>query len=106
LVQFEVKIGWIVPENDTLPVASQVHLPASQIRPGPQTVPQLPQLAGSLVRSKQPVGQSVVPVGQTQAPAVHVDPVGHTVPHAPQFAGSCVKSKQPLGHGDPLGHAH
>jgi hypothetical protein len=50
-----------------------VHAPAAHTWPGPQTVPQPPQLFTSLWRSRQAVPQTVWPGGQltAQRPAEH-----------------------------------
>jgi len=56
------------PPHDTKPLA-QLHLPASQVLPLPQALPQEPQSAGF--------------VGELQVPSVHLVPDEHGAPAAP-----------------------
>ncbi len=66
--------------------------------PPPQVVPQVPQLIGSSLRSRQRPGvpkQRVMvpgPVGQTHVEAVHDPNCAHTVPQEPQLLRSLVRS--------------
>lgn len=55
--------------------------------PEGHTVPQPPQLLGSL-RETQVLPQRMVPAAHWQVDAEQVPPVPHDAPHAPQFAGS------------------
>jgi hypothetical protein len=77
-----------------------------------QGLPQEPQLAGLLVRSRQVPPQSVWPAGQPQAPLVQIFPPEqttppqvhgpleqtslspHALPQSPQFDGSVLVSTQ------------
>lgn len=55
-----------------------------------QTVPQAPQLSGSMeVRVQLPL-QFSVPAGQSvvQVPRAQASPEAHSLPHSPQLAGS------------------
>ncbi len=77
-----------------------------QVSPVAQTFPQLPQLFGSLVVLRHPLGQQVVPpvhagpplqlVGVLHVPPTHVSPAAHGLPQLPQFFGSVDVSVQPF----------
>jgi hypothetical protein len=58
------------------------------------TVPQAPQLLGSVPRSTQALPHSLVPGGQPHVPPVHKSPGAHRAPHAPQLFASLVMSMQ------------
>jgi hypothetical protein len=47
------------PAGQCPPVVPQTQLPALQVSPAPQAVPHAPQLAGSIVRFRQPSGQQI-----------------------------------------------
>jgi hypothetical protein len=64
------------------------HLPLLHVAPWEQTLPQAPQLFGSLVKFTQPEGQRTVPAGQVQAPLTHVAPPRQTRWQPPQLFGS------------------
>jgi hypothetical protein len=86
--------------------AFDAHAPSMQVSPVAQTLPQLPQLLGSLVVLRQPLAQQVVPpvhagpplqlVGVLHVPATHVSPVAQGLPQLPQFFGSVDVSVQPV----------
>jgi hypothetical protein len=69
---------------------------------GPQTMPQKPQLFGSLSGSEQPVAQHSCSVEHAGPPLqvpehmllMHFDPVAQTLPQKPQLFGSLVVSMQ------------
>lgn len=77
-----------------------------QLSPAAQTFPQLPQLFGSLVVLRQPLGQQLVPpvhggpplqlVGVLHVPATHVSPAAQGLPQLPQFFTSVDVSVQPV----------
>jgi len=48
-----------------------IHIPLTQAVPGKQTVPHVPQLALSLVKSTQVEPHIVLPVGQPHLPSTH-----------------------------------
>jgi len=62
------------PPQYVSPAAGQVHLPATQLEPAPQTSPQPPQSLSSVCSFTQALAQSVVPVGQLRT---------HTPPDRP-----------------------
>ena len=70
------------------------HSPDAQICPSPQTLPQAPQLAASLVKLIHLPLQSVVSAGQTQAPSTQFWPSTQASPQAPQLALSDERSVQ------------
>ena len=81
--------------------------------PPPQTTPQPPQFFGSLVTSRQPLGQHVSPTGQAgpplqlvgwvHTPPTQVSPTGQARPHWLQFFGSvCVFVQPAAQHCSPL----
>jgi hypothetical protein len=71
----------------------QVHTPASQLAPGLQTFPQLPQLNSSVARSTQaPPQVSGVAVGHEQTPLAQTPCVAHFEPQAPQCVASVLRS--------------
>jgi len=51
-----------------------------------QTLPQPPQLLGSLAVGMQLPPQSAVPLGQAQVPPLQLAPKEQTFPHAPQLS--------------------
>ena len=72
-----------------------------------QTVPQPPQLVGSVCSFTQVLLQSVEPAGHVAAhtPAVHVCPLGQAVPQPPQLVGSvCSFTQVLLQSVEPAGH--
>jgi hypothetical protein len=86
-----------------------MHVPASQLPPEEQTVPQAPQLFGSLCVFAQTPPHRVCPAAQgtTQTPAVHVAPGAQATPHAPQLPLSEDSFVQALPQSDcPVGHTH
>ena len=68
-----------------------------QVSPALQALPQAPQLLVSLVRSRQPIPQSVVGGvhGEKHVPKPHSSPEPQRRPHAPQLFGSTRKSVHP-----------
>ena len=64
-----------------------LHIPLVHVMPVRHTVPQPPQLLGSLWRLTQTPAQFVLPRPhpQSQTPLVQKQPLGHVTPHAPQF---------------------
>ncbi len=129
-------IGSVVVSTQAVPhiirgaaqVVTAMHAPAVQICPVGQTLPQRPQLRGSMFRMVHPtepvpVGQQVLPAAHAQvhAPALQMRPVRQVVPHAPQLRGSLRVSTHappqrvwpvgqiarhvPVVHDWPVGHA-
>jgi hypothetical protein len=89
--------------------ASQPHLPAEQIWPFGQTVPQAPQLAGSALVSTQPPPQSLSGVVQpaSQRPALQTWLAPHAVAQLPQCAGSLASETQLPEHSEsPASQTH
>jgi hypothetical protein len=73
--------------------------------PAAQTVPQLPQCAGSVWVLTQVPLQFVVPVAQEQAPATQFAPEGHGWPQPPQLRGSeMMLTQMPLQLVSPAPH--
>jgi hypothetical protein len=91
----------------TKPIGHDVwQVPLEQMPVAPHEVPQVPQLAGSMVRLTQMPLHSVRPGAQAQAPLTQ-EPSPHEVPQLPQFAGSfCVLTQRPLHSVLPIGHWH
>lgn len=88
--------------------AGGAHFAPSQVSPEAHALPQPPQFALSVFKSKHVVPHAVRPAGQFvwQTPATHDAPAVHAFPHAPQFAASTCKSRQLSPHlVVPLGHA-
>lgn len=72
----------------------------------PHTLPQAPQLFGSLATLLQVPPHERVPSRHAHFPAVHVCPPAHAVPHAPQLAESLVGSTHAAPHlVRPIAHA-
>jgi hypothetical protein len=76
------------------------HVPPEQLAPLAQTLPQLPQLSGSMSVFVQPEGQEVSPamqvLGGTQVAPTQLSPLGQTDPQPPQLSGSvCVSVQLP-----------
>jgi len=89
------------PVAPAAPVGAATHALFEQIWPAVHTMPQLPQLAGSLTVFTQAFEHALVPVGQLEVhmPAPHNGAVeSQTLPHAPQFMGFEVRSVQTLLH--------
>jgi hypothetical protein len=85
-------------------------LPVWQTKPAEQGVPQVPQLAGSVLRLMQKapavaLQASGAAEGHAHLPALHACPAVQGVPHAPQSSGSVVRSVQKLAAPVPVGHA-
>jgi len=76
------------------------HLPPLHTWPAAHAVPQVPQLARSLVRSRQLPEQLVSPPPHavTQSPAAQLWPAEHAVPQAPQLRGSVPSDEQAPPH--------
>ena len=72
----------VLPVEVTAPAAQ---LPATQLWPTAQALPQTPQFAASFK----------TPVGQLQLPWLHCWPGSQAVPHVPQFIGSLDGLVQP-----------
>jgi hypothetical protein len=72
-------------------VAAQAPLLQTGVMPE-HTVPQAPQLFGSVVTSTQVSPHALVPAGHEHVFAAHSLPPVHFVPHPPQLAGSLVVS--------------
>jgi len=72
----------VVPVEVTAPAWQ---LPATQLWPTAQALPQTPQFAASFK----------TPVGQVQLPWLHCWPGSQAVPHVPQFMGSLAGLVQP-----------
>jgi len=87
----------------------QVQVPPTQLAFAGQAWPQVPQFAGLLVRSTQPVGgQLVSPAPQVveQIPFEHTVPLGQTFPQLPQFEVSVRKLTHFPAHSFcPTGHS-
>ena len=82
-----------------------VHKPLVQLWPDAQTVPQAPQLFGSLLMAVQTPLHVVCPASHPQAPPEHSCPDGHLLPQAPQLFRSELMSMQVLLHNAcPDGH--
>jgi hypothetical protein len=66
------------------------HAPAPQTCPAAHALPQAPQLARSLWRSRQTPAHSLVPATQEtrHAPPSQTCPEAHALPQAPQFSRS------------------
>lgn len=60
-------------------------------------MPQVPQFAGSLLRSAQAVPQVTFPVGHAHTPEVHTWPAPQTLPQVPQLVSSALVSVQVPG---------
>jgi hypothetical protein len=85
------------PVHSVSPVGQPaVHVPPTQVLSGPQRLPQLPQLRGSVSVSVHVPLHFVSPPPQTHVPFVQLAPVPHWVPHAPQSNGSVVRSTHAL----------
>jgi hypothetical protein len=96
LTQVEAQVPlqqvWLAPQL----MPPQVHMPFMHLPPGPQELPQVPQLNASLRRLLQPaVLQQVCPVPhwvpdgrQPQLPPWQSWPAVHALPQAPQLLGS------------------
>ncbi len=69
--------------------------PPEHMKPAEQTLPQVPQLAGSFCVLEHWPEQFVSPLGQliTQLPWRHTLPAGQTCPHAPQFWLSVITAR-------------
>jgi hypothetical protein len=78
----------------------KAHFPPTHARPGSQTVPQAPQLAGSVMRSWQLPLHAISPFLQltAQVPALHQSPGSQALPHAPQLARSVDRSRHTPAH--------
>jgi len=74
-----------------------VHEPPWQTVPPAQTVPQLPQLRGSLVVTTPPE-HGIWPAGHVQVPSTHDWPPRHSALQAPQCAALLDRSTQLLAH--------
>ena len=83
----------------------QPQLPALQVWPAAQALPQVPQFSGSLWKlaaSTQPVPHSALSAGQV---ATHIDALqsgvaaGQGMPQPPQLAPSAAMLAQPVGQG-------
>jgi hypothetical protein len=99
-----VQVPGFVPQTIS-PVGQVPHVLAEHVSPIAHCVPQAPQWFGSVVSLAHtprpwpavPLGQSVVPFGQTHLPETHTAPESQTKPQAPQLFGSLVSSTQPAG---------
>jgi hypothetical protein len=79
--------------------------PFEQVAPLEQTLPQLPQLFGSVRVLVQPVPvQKVWPFAHLQTWLVQVVPAGQTLPHLPQLFGSLFETQTLLQSRWPVGH--
>jgi hypothetical protein len=85
----------------------QAHVPLTQVVPALHTVPHVPQLLLSLVRSTHAPScwQKTCPgTEQVQLPPSQNSASGQTTPHAPQLLGSRIRSMHPPAHRDsPVG---
>jgi len=79
---------------------ADTHMLIVQIRPKPHALPQVPQFARSLVRSRHVPEHAVRPVLQEAMHelALQVVPAAHTLPHVPQLRGSSVVSTHAVPH--------
>jgi len=85
------------PMHSVSPVGQPaVHTPLTQVLSGPQRLPHVPQLRGSVSVSVHVPLQLVSPPPHTHAPFVQEAPVPHCVPHAPQSNGSLERSTHAL----------
>lgn len=75
--------------------AHAAHCPLTHSAPAAQVLPQSPQFAGSLDRSKHPVPQSTSPGPHVQTPLLQLPPGPQLTPQAPQFCPSVDRSKHP-----------
>ena len=99
-----VQVPGLAPQM-TSPVGQAPHVPAAHISPMAHSLAQEPQWFGSVISLAQtprpmpmvPLGQSVVPFGQTHLPETHAAPWSQMKPQAPQLFGSLVSSTQPAG---------
>jgi hypothetical protein len=71
-----------------------MHAPSTHTEPGPQLLPQLPQLPWLLKMSVQLPPHTISPAAHWHVPAAQVWPPIHVVPHVPQFMPSLVLSMQ------------
>jgi hypothetical protein len=71
-----------------------MHLPAEQVAPVKQRLPQAPQLEVSVCRSLQAAPQYVLPPVQVHLPAVQVPPPAQVASHAPQLVLLALRSAQ------------
>jgi len=96
-----------VPVQSVGAFAGQPHVPVSQMPLSAHACPQVPQFAGSLVRSAQPDVHAVSAVAQAQFPPVQIAFVPHAVPQVPQLFGSVCLSvhAEPQTSGEDAGHA-
>jgi hypothetical protein len=80
------------PEQLVVPLG-QPQLPPAQTCPAGQTLPQVPQLFGSLAVVTQAPPQEVWPEAQVllQRPPVQTWPSAQTMPHRPQWPGSLAR---------------
>jgi hypothetical protein len=77
-----------VPPQASWPTTEQVQVPLMQVVPPEQTVPQAPQLRGSVIVLVQPpFPQTIVPVAQVDEQALLLQTCGllQVVPQVPQF---------------------
>ena len=82
----------VLPWHEVSPDAQpRMHAPLTQSLPAPQSVPQPPQLRGSVMSATQRAPHEASPVGHTHAPAVQLAPVGHCVKHEPHAKGSVAR---------------
>ena len=89
------KPAWQVSGPSGLHVAELEHDPLAQLSPAAHTLPQAPQLLGSVWRSTHaPLHSVPVHVDAWHAPAVQTSPGGHATPQAPQLFGSVCVSTQ------------
>src|SRR5437773_4428497 len=80
----------------SVPINRARHFPDEQLCPGPQILPQVPQLFGSVCRLRQAELHIVSPLEHTHEPAAHVWSALHTLPQEPQWVGSvCVLTHCP-----------
>jgi hypothetical protein len=68
--------------------AGQPHMLLVQTPPTAHALPHVPQLLGSLVRSKHPFAQAVFGAWHTHMLFTHASPIGHTLLQVAQWAGS------------------
>ena len=86
-------VGMHMPLQDDEPGA-QPHAPLLQDRPGGQTLPQVPQLASSVLSFLHPApSQYFSAPGHAHFPCAHPVPM-HTLPQAPQLPASVLTSTQ------------
>ena len=90
--QPQIAVEHAVNSPPQLQLVLTMQAPALQV-PVPQSLPQVPQLSGSLRVSTHRSPHSVSPEGQMHSPSTQATPAGQDVPQAPQLRGSMARSE-------------